>query len=109
MKCPVCENKVRLTWPMYLRSPLGRHSCPGCQAKFHLRNSARYYLTAVGLVATMALVLAFIVIRLHTSAVVTALIGLACVLVAVPLDKHIDDTWRGTVADGSPPPGDVAP
>ncbi len=99
MKCPVCENEVKLTWAMYLKSPLGRHTCPNCQSKFHLRNSARYYLTAAAVVAAMALVFAVIVIRLHVGVAITALIGLACVLIAVPLDKHIDDTWRGTVAD----------
>ncbi len=33
MKCPQCNNDFTLTWKRYLKTPLGRLTCPLCQTK----------------------------------------------------------------------------
>jgi hypothetical protein len=97
MICPNCNTKNELTWKKYLLSPFGRYTCENCQAKFRLAHSFRYYLCIVVLWCVSG-VLAFALARYlgASFALAFSLFWVAGLGVVVPLDRKIDNTWRGT-------------
>lgn len=98
MKCPICEHEFKLSWPMYLKSPFGRHSCPKCQSRFQLRHTVRYYLELLALIGVFAVIPSVVAIYLNANGIVVTFIYLVGALAVLLFDKQIDDTWRGTVA-----------
>jgi hypothetical protein len=98
MICPGCQRTERLSWDRYLSSPLGIHRCHYCAATFRLRHSVRYYATITALWLVCGLAPGILSLRFGASIpealAVFWLCGIACLL---PADRHIDDTWRGTV------------
>lgn len=101
MKCPACECSIPITWPAYLKSPLGRYTCPQCNSQLQLRHSLPYYAASLGICAAFCVlptVLALYLSNRPVLAIVLCVIGTVITLVA---DKYIDDTWRGAVVRGS--------
>ena len=48
MDCPNCKKTNDLTWKRYVMSPLGRHECEFCQAKFRFIIGIREVLMVTG-------------------------------------------------------------
>lgn len=95
MKCPRCQHDFRLNLQGYLRSPLGRHSCPACGIRFKLLLSFSYI--AVLFLAWLigAGVPAVLVYHFSGSILFGALTYLVCgVLFVLPLDLWMDNRWR---------------
>lgn len=98
MKCPHCDNVIELTWKRYWRAPFGRHSCSSCGNRFRMKRSFRYYGTLIGLVCIFGLIPAGFALWLGATGWQAFITYCICsLLVGIPMDKKIDDTWRGTV------------
>jgi hypothetical protein len=98
MKCPQCNQEVQLTWQRYWASPLGKHICPQCHEPFRLKHSFLYYASII----SAAFLLGALFPLLRSRWAISFYQGLsiylvACMLIIVPLDRWIDNKWRGTV------------
>ncbi|MDA8139067.1 MAG: hypothetical protein M0036_10480 [Desulfobacteraceae bacterium] len=98
MKCPQCNHEVKLTWKKYWSAPLGKHACPECKTAFRLKNSFLYYAAIISAAFLLGLLFPLLRARFGIDFMQGLLIYLACCLVIiVPLDRWIDDKWRGTI------------
>lgn len=99
MTCPHCSREVPLSWKRYWTSPRGRHTCRHCGKRFRMTHSFRYYATVVGLWILFGVTPAGVALALGATDdqafCVYLIVG---ALFVFPIDRHIDDTWRGTVA-----------
>ncbi len=79
-------------------SPFGRHVCQYCQAKFRMAYSVKYYLAIIALSIVFGLLPFIIAIVLGASFKFAFVIfWIFALSLGLPLDKKIDNTWRGTV------------
>lgn len=95
MICPNCNAENELTWRRYFMSPLGRHLCTHCQAKFSMVQTPKYYLVIFGAWFVIAIIVFygadyFGLDRLRTYLIYLVL-GSA---ITFPLDKKFDNSWR---------------
>ena len=97
MICPTCNAENELTWKRYWSSPLGRHVCTHCQAKFRMVHTAKYYFSIIGIWFVVAMIVFYTAENFNLGAALTYFIyfgiGLA---ITLPLDKKFDSSWRGT-------------
>lgn len=97
MICPNCKSENELTWKRYVSSPLGRHICDQCQSKFRMIHSIKYHLCILGIWCVSGVPAFAIAIYYGASfSVAFALYWIVGLSVGFPLDKKIDNTWRGT-------------
>lgn len=100
MICPHCNAQNELTWKRYWKSPLGRHVCTYCNSKFRMANTPKYYLVLIGIWFVIAIVTFYFSEKLHINSIAAYLIyALVGSLIVFPLDKKIDNSWRGTKLD----------
>ena len=98
MICPNCKEINELTWKRYWMSPFGRHVCQCCQAKFRMAYSVKYYLAIIALSIVFGLLPFIIAIVLGAPFKFAFVIfWIFALSLGLPLDKKIDNTWRGTV------------
>lgn len=97
MICPHCNAQNELTWKRYWMSPLGRHVCTECHTKFRMAHTFKYYSVLAGVWCVMAIIVAYIAEHFHVNSILAYLVyALVGSLVTFPLDRKIDNTWRGT-------------
>ncbi len=97
MKCPSCGAENELTWKRYFMSPLGRHVCVSCQAKFRMAHTAKYYCSMVAVWFVIAAVAFYVAESFALSSLLSYLIYTVLgVAIVFPLDKKFDNSWRST-------------
>jgi hypothetical protein len=101
MTCPHCHHSFPLTWSRYVRSPLGKHTCPQCRAASRLSWTFSYF--AFVILAWVSFVtLAFLVThwlwphdeRVGEHAPYYLGVYLAGCVLIVPLDRWYDERFR---------------
>jgi hypothetical protein len=101
MICSSCNAENELTWRRYFLSPFGRHTCENCSAKFRLAHTFKYYLSILVLwLFPGVLALALSNVLGASSALTFTLYWVFGLAVVMPLDRKIDNTWRGTKLRG---------
>ncbi len=95
MICPSCANL--LTWTRYCSAPTGRHRCEHCKAQFRMAHTVRYYLCILllGLLSGPPTFLLATYLGAGFNLAIAAAAGVS-VLILVPADRYIDNSWRGT-------------
>jgi uncharacterized membrane protein len=97
MICPNCNAENELTWKRYWLSPLGRHTCTHCQAKFRMAHAAKYYISLIVVWFAIAVVAFYSAEYFNLNAALTYFIYLVIgSAITFPLDRKFDNTWRGT-------------
>ncbi len=99
MICPSCAKANSLTWKRYCSAPTGRHRCEHCKAQFRMAHTVRYYLCILLLGLFSAAPTFFLATYLGASFNLAVIYAAAvALLILVPADKSIDNSWRGTRA-----------
>ncbi|HUK83822.1 MAG TPA: hypothetical protein VLZ12_14460 [Verrucomicrobiae bacterium] len=93
--CPYCNQRIRLTWPLYLTQPGLKHKCPHCWKVSKLSGSVspRLWAARTGAVLLGGVPLGIIGHQFGF------LRGLICfvvggLLTGLPVDKYFDERFR---------------
>ena len=93
MKCPQCSAEFRLTWPIYIKAPFGKFTCPSCGTALAAAHHWWYWpLITLGCYALP--IPAGILVANHSgfaAGVVVAGIGVAAV--GLPFDKFLESRF----------------
>ncbi|GGY86095.1 hypothetical protein GCM10011613_33920 [Cellvibrio zantedeschiae] len=78
-------------------SPLGRHVCTTCQAKFSMAHTAKYYLSIISIWLAIGIITFYVADIFNVDILLAYLVYfLIGALVVFPLDRKFDNSWRGT-------------
>ena len=101
MTCPYCNQSFPLTWGRYVKSPLGKHTCPACGKVSRLGFTASYFVViVVAWILILALAFLFTVLifpktwRRVIGIPFAALVYIIGCVVLIPFDKFFDARFR---------------